>query len=410
MSDTCDVAIVGGGPAGLSAAVELKRQGVARVVVLERFGRAGGIPRHCGHPPFGMREFRRVLSGPAYARRLVVTAEEAGVEIRTDHTVTAVRPGGVLELATTQGAMTLTARRVLIATGNRERTRAQRLAPGLRPVGVMNTAALQSFVYEEGRKPFLRPVIVGSEMVALSALLTCVRHGMRPVALVETRERVQTRRLFMALAALLRVPVLTGAELLSIEGRTRVEGLCLRRNDGTETMLACDGIVFSGRFTPEATVARASGLALDAGSLGPEIDAEGRSSDPHVFVAGNVLHPVETAGVCWAEGRRVAGVIARELAAETGETTEPASRAGAAVRPGEGLRYVVPQRISGATELTIRAEGAARGRLVLRDATGRELVVKTLRAYPEQPIRLRVPALDAAALSGDLHLGLERDD
>ncbi|MHA7866926.1 MAG: NAD(P)/FAD-dependent oxidoreductase [Salipiger thiooxidans] len=407
MSDTCDVAIVGGGPAGLSAAVELKLQGVARVVVLERFGRAGGIPRHCGHPPFGMREFRRVLSGPAYARRLVATAEDSGVEIRTDHTVTAVRPGGVLELATTQGAMTLTARRVLIATGNRERTRAQRLAPGLRPVGVMNTAALQSFVYEERRKPFARPVIVGSEMVALSALLTCVRHGMRPVALVETRERVQTRRLFMALAALLRVPVLTGAELLSIEGRTRVEGLRLRRNDGTETMLACDAIVFSGRFTPEATVARASGLALDAGSLGPEIDAEGRSSDPHVFVAGNVLHPVETAGVCWAEGRRVAGVIARELTAGTGE---PASQAGAAVCPGEGLRYVVPQRISGATELNIRAEGAARGRLVLRDATGRELVVKTLRAYPEQPIRLRVPALDAAALSGDLHLGLERDD
>lgn len=407
MSDTCDVAIVGGGPAGLSAAVELKRQGVARVVVLERFGRAGGIPRHCGHPPFGMREFRRVLSGPAYARRLVATAEDAGVEIRTDHTVTAVRPDGVLELATTQGAMTLTARRVLIATGNRERTRAQRLAPGLRPVGVMNTAALQSFVYEEGRKPFSRPVIVGSEMVALSALLTCVRHGMRPVALVETRERVQTRRLFMALAALLRVPVLTGAELLSIEGRTRVEGLRLRRDDGTESTLACDGIVFSGRFTPEATVARTSGLALDAGSLGPEIDAEGRSSDPQVFVAGNVLHPVETAGVCWAGGRRVARVIARELAAET---AAPASRAGAVVRPGEGLRYVVPQRISGATELNIRAEGAARGRLVLRDATGRELVVKTLRAYPEQPIRLRVPALDAAALSGDLHLGLERDD
>ena len=103
MSDTCDVAIVGGGPAGLSAAVELRRQGVARVVVLERFGRAGGIPRHCGHPPFGMREFRRVLSGPAYARRLVATAEDAGVEIRTDHTVTAGRPGGGLGTALPSG-------------------------------------------------------------------------------------------------------------------------------------------------------------------------------------------------------------------------------------------------------------------------------------------------------------------
>ena len=231
MNTTCDVAIVGGGPAGLGAALELSKLGLRRVVVLERFGEAGGIPRHCGYPPFGMREFKRVLSGPAYARRLVQAAEDAGVEIRTDTTVTAIRPGGVLELATTAGAQTLTARRVLIATGNRERTRAQLLAPGVRPVGVMNTGALQSMVYLEGKRPFSRPVIVGSEIVALSALLTCRRHGIKPVAMVETRDRPQTRRIDMMLARLMGVPVLAGAELLAIEGRPRVEALRVRLRD-----------------------------------------------------------------------------------------------------------------------------------------------------------------------------------
>lgn len=403
MSDPYDVIVVGGGPAGLSAATELKRLGVPRVVVLDRAAEAGGIPRTCGHPPFGMREFGRALSGPAYARRLVSAAMKAGIEIRTGHAVTAIRPGGILDVVSTEGATTLAARRVLIATGTRERTRAQWLAPGLRPLGVMNTAALQSFVYEEQRKPFLRPVIFGSELVALSAVLTCRRHGIRPVALVEPEARVRTRAAFAGLCPALGVRVLTGAELLSIEGRSRVEGVRLRRRDGVEVQLDCDGLVFSGRFTPEASVARASGLALDPGTLGPRIDGEGRSSDPQVFVAGNVLHPVETAGVCWAEGQRIARVMAANLG------KEPEASATVGIRVGDGLRYVVPQRV-GATgsDLNIRAEGAVRGRLVLRDACGRELAVRSVRSYPEQPLRMSVPALDAAAMAGDLELALER--
>lgn len=405
MTAACDVAIVGGGPAGLGAALELSRLGLRRVVVLERFGEAGGIPRHCGHPPYGMREFGRVLSGPAYARRLVQAAEEAGVEIRTDTTVTAIRPGGVLELATTDGAQTLTAGRVLLATGNRERTRAQLLAPGLRPVGVMNTGALQSLIYLEGKRPFSRPVIVGSELVALSALLTCRRHGIKPVAMVETRDRPQTRRIDMLLARLMGVPVLTGAELLAIEGAPRVKALRLRHKS-EERRLECDGIVFSGRFTPEATVARQSEIALDPRTLGPEVDADGRSSDPQVFVAGNVLHPVETAGHCWAEGRRAAQAIFRDM------RKTPERAAGARVVPGEGLRYVVPQRLAAgaAAVLNIRTEGAVRGRLVLSDASGRELAARSVRSYPEQPVRLSVPALESSALTGDLSLRLDRKD
>ncbi|WP_236638398.1 NAD(P)/FAD-dependent oxidoreductase [Mangrovicoccus ximenensis] len=256
------------------------------------------------------------------------------MEIRTRTTVTEIRPGGVLELATTAGTDTLTAKRILLATGNRETTRAAALVPGLRPVGVMNTAALQSFLYEEGRAPFSRPAIVGSEMVAYSAILSCRRHGIRPAAMIESRDRVQGPRFYALANRILGVPLVTGAEIVAIEGKTRVTGLRIRDRAG-ERLIDCDGVVFSGRFTPEAALARASGLALDAGTKGPQVDGAFRSSDPRVFVAGNVLHPVETAGFCWAEGRRIAGLVAADLA---GEAPSAGARDGRGLCRGAGSR------------------------------------------------------------------------
>jgi len=405
-----DVAIVGGGPAGLSAATELKRLGVARVVVLERSTEAGGIPRHCGHPPFGMREFGRILTGPTYARRLVAAAQAAGVTILTRHTVIRTAAEGVVTIAGPDGIATFRATRLLIATGAREATRAQLLVSGLRPLGVMNTAALQAFIYQEQRLPFQRPVIIGSEMVSLSALITCRTHGIRPVAMVEAQPQVQTRRAFFALPRLLRVPVLTGAEIVAIEGSPRVTSLRLRRNDGQESVLACDGVIFSGRFVPEAALAEVSELDLDAGTGGPAIDQRGRSSDKNTFVAGNVAHPIETAGHCWAEGRRVARAIAAELAGSAGVGSGEVS--GRRIVAGPGLKYVVPQRLrpdpGGALpSLNLRADGASHGRLVLSDAGGALVRAQRVNAPPQQPIRFSLAGLDLGADSSDLRLTLE---
>jgi thioredoxin reductase len=407
---TYDVAIVGGGPAGLSAAIELKRLGVARVVVLERGAEAGGIPRHCGHPPFGMREFGRILTGPAYARRFVATAAAAGATILTKHTVVHTGADGMLTVASPDGIRTVQAARILIATGARETTRAQLLVPGVRPLGVMNTAALQAFIYQEQRAPFRRPVIVGSELVSLSAILTCRSHGIRPVAMVETNPLLQARRAFFALPYLLGVPMMTGAEILAIEGSPRVTSVRLRLHDGTETALDCDGLIFSGRFIAEAALAEASALALDRGTGGPVIDQHGRSSDPSIFVAGNVLHPIETAGHCWAEGRRVARAIAAELT--NAASPEPGEARGRRVIAGAGLRYVVPQRLTAegsgvAPGLNVRAVGAARGRLILSDASGALLRMKRINAAPQQPIRFSLAGLDLATDSSDLRLRLE---
>src|SRR5262245_1504287 len=127
MSEEPDIAIVGGGPAGLAAALSAKRAGVRHVTVIEREAVAGGIPRHCSHSPFGMREFSRILRGPSYARRLVGQALAEGVEIKTNVTVTTLKPGGRIALATSEGLNEIVAKRVILATGVRETPRAQRL-------------------------------------------------------------------------------------------------------------------------------------------------------------------------------------------------------------------------------------------------------------------------------------------
>ena len=188
-----DVIVIGGGPAGLATATELKRLGVPKVVVLEREPVAGGIPRHCGHSPFGMREFKRVLSGPRYAKKLVEKARDAGVELLTSTTVVKAKPAGRLLVTSDRGPEDMTAQRIVIATGVRETPRAARLISGMRPLGVVNTGALQSMIYLKNRKPFERPVIVGTELVSFSAIQTCRHAKIHPVAMLEEADRVTAR-------------------------------------------------------------------------------------------------------------------------------------------------------------------------------------------------------------------------
>lgn len=189
----CDVAIIGGGPSGLSAATELKKLGVNSVVVLEREATAGGIPRHCGHSPFGMREFKRILSGSQYTEKLVQSAEQAGVTLCLNTTVSAIAKDGALEVASHLGVQTLNATKVIICTGIRETPRSTRLVSGQRPLGIVTTGALQSTIYLKRKKPFKHPVIIGTELVSFSALLSCLHSGARPVAMIEKNARITAK-------------------------------------------------------------------------------------------------------------------------------------------------------------------------------------------------------------------------
>ncbi len=400
-----DVAIIGAGPAGLAAAAHLGLMGVKNIVVLEREAEPGGIPRHCGHSPFGMREFRRVLGGVSYARRLAGRAESAGARILCNTTVTALHPGPELDLTGPGGAERLSARVVLLATGTRESSRVQRMIGGQKPGGILTTGALQGMVHLNHQRPFRRPVILGTELVSFSALLTCRQAGIRPVAMIEPGARVVARAGAAVLPLLLGVPVMRETRITEILGRDRVEGVVIDGPGGPRE-IAADGVLLTGAFRSEATLMAAAGMTLDPRTTGPEIDVFGRLAEPGYFAAGNLLRPVETAGMCWASGRRVADAIAVHL---TGGLPCPAQ--GLSLRiDAPAIRYALPQILFPAgpgfhKSIQLRVSRPVSGELRL--SQGGDLIARQpIRALPERRITLPIPRKLG---EGPLSLDIEED-
>ncbi len=388
-----DVAIIGGGPSGLAAATVLKQRGVARVVVLEREPEAGGIPRHCGHPPFGLREFKRVLTGPKYARKLVKTALKAGVEIHTSVSVVQMRPGPCLDITTPEGVAQLTPARVVYATGVREKPRSARLVSGVRAAGIVNTGALQSMVYLENLRPFTNPVIVGTELVSFSAIQTCRHAGIKPAAMIEANNRTTARWPTGLFPRLTGVPLFLDTRLVRINGEKRVESVTVE-NRGTQRDIACDGVLLSGQFTPESSLGRLGHLQIDPGTGGPAVDQVNRCSDPRYFATGNLLRPVETAGWSWAEGRATGERVARDIAG----SLPPAERQISVLTHDPMIKLVMPQRLSlptpglGMEQLQIRFRSAGKGFLQLY-TDGVLAWDKPVSALPERRILIPLAGL-----------------
>lgn len=381
------VTIIGAGPAGLSAARALSESGLRDVLVLERNPEAGGLPRFANHIGWGMLDFHRVWTGPTYARRLVEAAR--GAEIRTNHSVVAVHENGVLEVNSPHGTRLIESKAVLIATGIREKPRSARLISGSRPWGVVSTGAFQDMVFRGGMRPFRNPVVIGTELVSFSALLTARHAGIRPLAMIEAGDRISARRPGDIVARfLLGVPVRTRTRLVRIEGLDRVTGVVVE-HDGVEETIACDGVILTGQFVPEAALLRAGAFAVDPATGGPVIDNAWRCSDPSYFAAGNILRPVEHSGAAALEGRLAAAAILKALA---GELPEPGRMI--TVKAGAGLRYVYPQRLlpgSAPVTLFARAERSCSGTLRVKSGD-RDLLARQLTVLPERRLTLSLPA------------------
>ena len=358
MSDA-DAIIVGGGPAGLSAALELRRGGVGEVLVLEREAEAGGIPRHAQHQGFGVRDLRRVMTGPAYAQRYRELAQRAGVEIRTETMATGWDADGALEVTSPRGRETVSAAAILLAAGCRERPRSARLVAGSRPQGVLTTGMLQQLVYLRRQPVGRRALIVGAEHVSFSALETLAHGGAAPVGMVTELPRHQSLTAFRLGAAMrFRVPLWTRASLVAIHGRPRVEAVDLvDLVTGERRQLECDTVVFTADWVPDHELAVLGGIELDRGTRGPAVDGAGRTSRPGIFAAGNMLHPAETADVAALAGRHVAGAIVRHLRGETAAAT-----ARVPVRCAPPLAWVSPNVVGSDSEAPRRHRLLVRGR------------------------------------------------
>jgi thioredoxin reductase len=311
-----DVLIVGAGPAGLAAAIELRRLGAGRILVADREAEAGGIPRHSAHTGYGLRDLRRMMTGPAYARHYARAAAQAGAEIRALATVTGWAEDRVAIVTSPDGVETISARAVLLATGCRERPRTARLVPGDRPPGVMTTGELQQRVYLAGQRLPGRALVVGAEHVSFSAMVTLAHAGADVVALVTEQPRQQSYAAFaLAAAARWHVPVWTSTAVRLVRGRPRLTGVDVADlRTGAVRRVECETLVFTGDWIPDHEQARLAGAAIDPGTRGPAVDTGLETSVPLVFAAGNLVHAAETADVAALGGRHAARHIAAALA------------------------------------------------------------------------------------------------
>src|ERR1700722_1650877 len=261
-----DVLIVGAGPAGLAATLELRSLGVPDVLVVDREAEAGGVPRHCAHTGYGLRDLHHLMTGPAYSRHYSRAASRAGVSVRTGTTLTglaappaappAARPIATAEwpalaeavLTSGAGIETVQAGVVLLATGCRERPRAAPLVPGSRPAGVLTTGEPQQRVYLSGERLGGRAIVVGAEHVSFSAVVTLEHAGAEVVALVTDQPRHQSLAAFRLGAQVLwRAPVWTRTSVAEILGDGQLAAVRLRDDrDGTVRTVPCDLVVFTG--------------------------------------------------------------------------------------------------------------------------------------------------------------------
>ena len=350
-----DIVIVGGGPAGLAAAISAYEQGTTNICVLERDVQLGGILNQCIHNGFGLHTFKEELTGPEYALRYIKRAKELGIECRMGTMVLDVSADRVVTAVNErQGVFSIQAGAVVLAMGCRERPRGALNIPGFRPAGVYTAGTAQRLVNIEGQMPGREVVILGSGDIGLIMARRMTLEGAHVACVAELMPYSGgLKRNIVQCLDDYGIPLLLSHTVTRVEGKRRVEAVwvaqvdeLLRPISGTERRYACDTLLLSVGLLPENELSRGAGVELSPITRGPVVDEHLQTSVPGVFACGNVLHVHDLVDYVSQEAA-AAGVSAARYAQGSRQTREAdKSAARIPVLAQDGVRYTVPSSIS----------------------------------------------------------------
>lgn len=385
-----DLLVIGGGPAGLAAAIAAWDAGCRDILVLERDSRLGGILPQCIHNGFGLHRFREELSGPEYASREIQAFRERGISCQCDTMVLSVSPEKqVTAVSPRHGLQQFQAGAVVLAMGCRERPRGALGIPGTRCAGIMTTGTAQRFVNLEGYLPGQRIVILGSGDIGLIMARRMTYEGARVLACVEIMPYSSglTRNVVQCLQDN-DIPLLLNHTVIDIEGEERLTGVTIAAVDpktrqvvpGTEEKLACDTLLLSVGLIPENELSRQANVEISGITQGPVVDQNLLTSIPGIFACGNVLHVHDLVDEVSAEASRAGQAAYWWL--KQGEVPRN-DLIEIPIRDGQGIRGVVPQQLHLAVDqelaslepvrLSFRPDAIYRHAVVRIDADGKQV-------------------------------------
>ena len=347
-----DIVIIGGGPAGLAAAISAKKSGVDSVLILERDKELGGILNQCIHNGFGLHTFKEELTGPEYAGRFIDQAKELNIEYKLNTMVMDISPQKVVTaMNREEGLFEIQAKAVILAMGCRERSRGALNIPGYRPAGIFSAGTAQRLVNIEGYMPGREVVILGSGDIGLIMARRMTFEGAKVKVVAELMPYSGgLKRNIVQCLDDYDIPLKLSHTVVDIKGKERLEGITLAQVDGhgkpipgTEEEYSCDTLLLSVGLIPENEISRGMGVDMNPVTSGPKVNESLETNIEGVFACGNVLHVHDLVDFVSEE----AGTAGRN-AAEYVKQGEERRRGGKEIKmnPVEGVRYTVPGTIN----------------------------------------------------------------
>ena len=355
-----DIVIIGGGPAGLAAALAAKKEGAESILILERDKELGGILNQCIHNGFGLHTFQEELTGPEYAARFIRMVKEQQIEYRLNTMVMDISQDKVITAMSRQeGMYQIRAKAVILAMGCRERPRGALNIPGYRPAGIYSAGTAQRLVNMEGYMPGREVVILGSGDIGLIMARRMTLEGAKVKVVAELMPYSGgLKRNIVQCLNDYDIPLKLSHTVVDIKGKERVEGITLAEVDGkgkpvpgTEEEYTCDTLLLSCGLIPENEISRGMGVDMNPVTSGPKVNESLETNIEGVFACGNVLHVHDLVDFVSEEAKtagRNAAEYVKNLQADTDDRDKHSREEAAEIvlNPVEGVRYTVPSTIN----------------------------------------------------------------